>query len=182
MSSSAQPPEAARPILLFDGVCNLCNGVVRFVIRRDPAPGSERGPGSERAPASGYASDVGNTLTPDPSPQRRGGFASGPGRFRFAALQSEPGQRLLRAHGLPANRLDTFVMIEGGRAYTQSTAGLRVVRRLGFPWSLFYAFIIIPRPLRDAVYTWISRHRYGWFGQREVCMTPSDTDRARFLD
>ena len=24
------------PILLFDGVCNLCNGVVQFVIRQDP--------------------------------------------------------------------------------------------------------------------------------------------------
>lgn len=24
-----------RPILLFDGVCNLCNGTVRFVVARD---------------------------------------------------------------------------------------------------------------------------------------------------
>jgi len=24
------------PILLFDGVCNLCNGAVQFIIRRDP--------------------------------------------------------------------------------------------------------------------------------------------------
>ena len=24
------------PVLLFDGVCNLCNGAVAFVIRRDP--------------------------------------------------------------------------------------------------------------------------------------------------
>ncbi|MBO0931764.1 thiol-disulfide oxidoreductase DCC family protein [Fibrella aquatilis] len=26
-----------NPVLLFDGVCNLCNGVVQFVIRHDPA-------------------------------------------------------------------------------------------------------------------------------------------------
>lgn len=25
-----------KPILLFDGVCNLCNGFVQFVIKRDP--------------------------------------------------------------------------------------------------------------------------------------------------
>lgn len=25
-----------KPVLLFDGVCNLCNGVVQFVIKRDP--------------------------------------------------------------------------------------------------------------------------------------------------
>ncbi len=29
--------EEKRPVLLFDGVCNLCNGVVQFVIKRDPA-------------------------------------------------------------------------------------------------------------------------------------------------
>jgi predicted DCC family thiol-disulfide oxidoreductase YuxK len=27
---------AAHSVVLFDGVCNLCNGFVRFVIRRDP--------------------------------------------------------------------------------------------------------------------------------------------------
>ncbi len=26
-----------HPVLLFDGVCNLCNGVVQFLIPRDPA-------------------------------------------------------------------------------------------------------------------------------------------------
>src|SRR5215468_3645216 len=26
-----------RPIMLFDGVCNLCSGSVRFAIARDPA-------------------------------------------------------------------------------------------------------------------------------------------------
>ncbi len=25
------------PIIVYDGVCNLCNGVVRFIIERDPA-------------------------------------------------------------------------------------------------------------------------------------------------
>lgn len=25
------------PIILFDGVCNLCNGWVRFVVKRDPS-------------------------------------------------------------------------------------------------------------------------------------------------
>ena len=26
-----------RPVILFDGVCHLCNGMVRFVLRRDAA-------------------------------------------------------------------------------------------------------------------------------------------------
>lgn len=29
------PAEAGRPVILFDGVCNLCTGSVRFVIARD---------------------------------------------------------------------------------------------------------------------------------------------------
>ncbi len=30
-------PAADGPIILFDGVCNLCEGYVQWVIRRDPA-------------------------------------------------------------------------------------------------------------------------------------------------
>ena len=29
--------EPGRPVVLFDGICNLCNGMVAFVIDRDPA-------------------------------------------------------------------------------------------------------------------------------------------------
>ena len=27
----------SRPVVLFDGPCNLCNGAVQFIIRRDPS-------------------------------------------------------------------------------------------------------------------------------------------------
>lgn len=130
-----------RPIVLFDGVCNLCNGITNFVIQRDPAPG----------------------------------------HFRFAALQSECGQRLLHKHGLPTEDLDTFVMIDGDRALVRSTAALHVLRGLGLPWSLLYVLIVVPRPLRDAVYRWIARNRYRWFGQRDSCMVPTPDIRSRFL-
>jgi predicted DCC family thiol-disulfide oxidoreductase YuxK len=33
---AAKPSGALRPIILFDGVCNLCNESVLFVIDRDP--------------------------------------------------------------------------------------------------------------------------------------------------
>jgi len=29
--------DADKPLILFDGDCNLCNGTVQFVIKRDPA-------------------------------------------------------------------------------------------------------------------------------------------------
>ena len=29
-------PDPVERVVLFDGVCNLCNGLVQFIIRRDP--------------------------------------------------------------------------------------------------------------------------------------------------
>ncbi|MBY0480034.1 MAG: DCC1-like thiol-disulfide oxidoreductase family protein [Chitinophagaceae bacterium] len=31
-----QEPNSIHPVILFDGYCNLCSGVVQFVIKRDP--------------------------------------------------------------------------------------------------------------------------------------------------
>lgn len=128
--------------MLFDGVCNLCNGAVQFIIDRDPK-------------------DV----------------------FRFASLQSERGAALLAAHGRtpPEGDPESVVLIEDGRVYEHSSAALRVARRLRGLWSLFYVFIIVPPFLRDAVYRFIARNRYRWFGKEEMCRVPTPALRARFL-
>jgi predicted DCC family thiol-disulfide oxidoreductase YuxK len=130
-----------EPILLFDGVCNLCNGFVQWVIDRD--------------------ADA---------------------RFRFAALQSEAGQQLLERHGLPTEGFETFVLVEDGDYYTKSTAALRMLKRLGFPYSALYPSVLVPRPVRDSVYEFVAANRYDWFGQRDRCMVPPPDIEDRFLD
>lgn len=35
METSTEPPAGEHPVVLFDGVCNLCNTTVRFLLRRD---------------------------------------------------------------------------------------------------------------------------------------------------
>ncbi|ALD20397.1 thiol-disulfide oxidoreductase DCC family protein [Hymenobacter sp. DG25A] len=129
-------------IVLFDGVCNLCNGFVQFVIEHDPA-----------------------------------------GHFHFAALQSPEGQALLEAHGhaVPAGEPDSVLLLENGRLYSHSTAALRIARQLTWPWRWGYAAIWLPQRLRDAVYRWVARHRYQWFGKQEACWLPTPELRARFL-
>jgi predicted DCC family thiol-disulfide oxidoreductase YuxK len=128
-------------VVLFDGVCNLCNGAVNFIIDRDPAA-----------------------------------------RFRFAALQSSQAAALLAPHGrVPEVEPQSFILVEGGRMYERSTAALRIARRLPGAWKLFYAFIVIPRPVRDAAYRVIARNRYRWFGKAEACRMPTPELRARFL-
>lgn len=37
MGSSGQVDTSSKVLVLFDGVCNLCNGAVQFIIKRDPA-------------------------------------------------------------------------------------------------------------------------------------------------
>lgn len=129
-----------NPIILFDGVCNLCNGAVNFIIDRDP---------------NAY--------------------------FRMAALQSTVGQELLQKHNLKTQDFDTIVLVEGNNIYSHSTAALRIARKLSGAWPLFYAFIVIPSPLRNVVYNWISRNRYRWFGKQDACRIPTPELRSRFL-
>src|SRR5690348_6754411 len=50
--------------------------------------------------------------------------------FRFASLQSDAGQRLLRRHGIEPGDLNTIVLLEHGTVYTQSTAAIQISRRL----------------------------------------------------
>ncbi|MGG1600540.1 MULTISPECIES: thiol-disulfide oxidoreductase DCC family protein [Paenibacillus] len=103
-------------------------------------------------------------------------------RFRFVAIQSDIGRKLLLHHGMDPDALSTFVLLDRGKVYTRSTAGLRVLRGLGGGWPLLYAFMAVPRPIRDAVYEWIARHRYRFFGRSDACLLPDSKARERFLD
>ena len=129
-----------NPVLLFDGVCNLCNASVQWILKRDKR-----------------------------------------GLFRFAALQSDTGQGLLKRFGIAADHFDSVVLIAGDQVFTHSDAPLEILRCLGGLWSLAIVFKIIPRPLRDIVYNWIARNRYRWFGRREQCMLPRREWQNRFL-
>lgn len=127
-------------LLLFDGVCTLCNASVDLVIRRD----------SKR-------------------------------RFRFASLQSEIGQQLLRQHGLPHTEFESVLYLRKGVLHSKSGAALRIAARMDGLWPLLSVFMVVPPFLRDAVYSWIARNRYAWFGKRETCRVPTDAERSLFL-
>ena len=127
-------------IVLFDGVCNFCNGVVNWVIDRDE---------------DGY--------------------------FKFAALQSEIGQELVAKHGIDRNDTDSIILVEGEKAYTRSTAALRIAKRLNGIWSWGYALIAVPAPIRDLFYRLFAKYRYRLFGKRDACLMPTPEIRTRFL-
>jgi predicted DCC family thiol-disulfide oxidoreductase YuxK len=103
------------------------------------------------------------------------------GAFRFAALQSELGQALLKRHGLPADTVETVVLVDDGQAFTRSRAALGIAGKMDAPWPALRAFGIVPGALRDVVYDWVARNRYRWFGRTDACMLPPPEVRARFL-
>ena len=103
------------------------------------------------------------------------------GRFRLTAAQSPLGQALYRHFGLSPTALDTFLLIEDGRAWFKADAALRVARRLGPPWSLAAIIQILPRALRDAAYDLVARNRYRVFGRRDTCFLPNADQAGRFL-
>ncbi len=127
-------------ILLFDGVCNLCNTIVQFTIKRDLKE-----------------------------------------KFKFASLQSESGQALLKKFGLPTDDFDSFVFIKGDKYFLKSSAGLHVLKELGGVWKLFYVFIIFPKPMRDLMYSIIAKSRYKIFGKRDTCIVQTQRLKQRFL-
>lgn len=131
----------AQQIILFDGECNLCNGSVQFIIKRDKK-----------------------------------------GQIRFAPLQAAAARQLLGTQEVLAGELSTFVFIDNGKIYTRSTAALRVCRYLRGLWPVLYAFIVVPRFIRDGVYDWIAANRYKWFGHRQECMVPTPELKAKFLN
>ena len=126
---------------MFDGVCNLCNASVRFIIKRDRKA-----------------------------------------RFKFASLQSSYAAGLLQKLDFDSQGVDSIVLYEEGALYVRSTAALRIAKHLDGLWPLLYAFIIVPPFIRDAVYDFIARNRYQWFGKKEQCEVPTPELAARFLD
>jgi predicted DCC family thiol-disulfide oxidoreductase YuxK len=125
------------PILFYDGQCNLCHRVVRFVVKRDK-----------------------NKI------------------FLLTPLQGETARQKLIVDVLNS---DTVVLLEGNNVFIKSKAAFKVMKHLGFPWSILCLFGVLPKVLTDKVYDAIARRRYRIWGRRIVCELPDVKDQSRFL-
>lgn len=103
-------------------------------------------------------------------------------RIKFAPFQSNAGQQLLNQQHIAIESINSVILIENGKVFTQSSAALRICKYLSGLWKIFYGLLIIPKFLRDFFYNIIARHRYRWFGKKENCMVPTPEVRERFLD
>ena len=127
-------------IILFDGVCNLCNGAVTYIIKRDKK-----------------------------------------NLFKFAALQSEIGQQLISKFNIDTSKVDSIILIDGEKHYEKSSAALRIAKYLSGAYPLLFGFMVVPKFIRNAVYDYIAKNRYKWFGKMESCMIPTAALKSKFL-
>lgn len=130
-----------KKIILFDGVCNLCNTSVQFVIKHDKK-------------------DL----------------------FRFVPLQSDLGKKILNHLGINREHTDSIVLYEPGKAYYyKAEAALKIINKFGGYYKLLNLFRIFPKFISNAIYDYIAKNRYRWYGKQETCMIPTPELSAKFL-
>ncbi|CAM6012060.1 unnamed protein product [Sphagnum balticum] len=133
-----------RPcVLIYDGICHLCNAGVRWVIHADKQK-----------------------------------------KISFCAVQSQAAKPYLTLCGLTEDDvLRRFLFVEGpGVSHQGSTAALKVASYLPVPYSVLTLFLVVPLPIRDAIYDYVAKHRYDWFGRSSDCIIPDDDILDRFVD
>ena len=130
-----------KKIILFDGVCNLCDSTVQYLIKRDNK-------------------DV----------------------FRFVALQSEIGKQIIEHIGVDTSETDSIILYEPNKGYYyKAEAAIRIAAGLGGVYKLMKFFSILPKGFNNAVYDYVAKNRYKWYGKKDECMIPTPEMKAKFL-
>jgi len=144
----------SRPVILFDGVCNLCHGGVNFVLDTDNTPD-----GALRFAA--LQSELGKTLL-EKAGKRRDDISS------IVLVEKCEGQSNNNNNN---NEL---------KFYFKSDAVLRIGAKLGnfygIPLSPFakVANAFVPTFIRDTVYTAVASNRYNLLGKKDECRFDAD--------
>lgn len=131
-----------KAVIFFDGVCNLCNDAVLFIIKRDKK-----------------------------------------NKFLFAPLQGIAGEEFIKSRNIDLTKIDSIILYEPNIAYySKSAAALKIGKSFGGIYQILAIFEWLPVSLRDAIYDFVARNRYQWFGKKEACMIPTPELRSKFLD
>lgn len=106
-------------------------------------------------------------------------------KIKFCCLQSKAAEPYLNLCGVDREDvLRRFIFIEGlGQYHQASTAALKVMSYLPFPYSALSSLLVIPTPVRDVVYDYVAKRRYDWFGKEERCLVSREPELLeRFID
>jgi predicted DCC family thiol-disulfide oxidoreductase YuxK len=145
------------PILLYDGVCGLCNRLVQFILRRDH--------NAVFRFASLQSALAARILT------------------RHGANPTDLETPDLETTDLDTIYVVVNYELPGESLLSRSNAVLFILHQLGgLSRPAAFSLQLLPKFLRDSAYNAVARHRYRIFGRSETCILPSAQDRSRFLD
>lgn len=85
-------------------------------------------------------------------------------KIKQIALQSTEGQEILAAQPYLLE-VNSIILIVNDKVFIESDAILQIAQHLSFPYKLLVAGMIVPKKWRDALYRWIAKNRYKWFGK-----------------
>ena len=133
-------------IVLFDGVCALCDRTVQFLLKKDKQ-----------------------------------------GVLKFAPLQGPTATAILKRHPEIEDNTRSVILVQNHDTASESIsvrsqAILECLSALGGFWRVVSLLRIIPPFVRDAVYNFIARNRYRWFGKYDECIVPPPEMKERFME
>jgi predicted DCC family thiol-disulfide oxidoreductase YuxK len=103
------------------------------------------------------------------------------GYFKFGASQNSEGRALLAQYGTDRESARSIILIEDGEVALRSTAVLKIARRMTAPWRWAAAFLLVPAPIRDAVYRVVAAVRHRIAGTSNACEIPPPEIRQRLI-
>lgn len=102
--------------------------------------------------------------------------------FRFVPLQSELGYSIIKHIGINTSKVDSIILYEPSIAYYyKAQAAFKISKYLGGMISLLGIFSILPNGISNAIYNYVAKNRYKWFGKKESCMVPTPEFQSKFL-
>jgi predicted DCC family thiol-disulfide oxidoreductase YuxK len=102
-------------------------------------------------------------------------------RFKFAPLQSEIGQDILRKFNKNTEDFDSVFLLKNNTLYQKSDAALEITKYLSGFWKYLAIFKIFPTFFLNFFYDIIAKNRYRIFGKMDSCRIPTPELRERFL-
>lgn len=100
--------------------------------------------------------------------------------LKFTSAKSNFGSGLLKTHGYAPGDLETMLLIKDDKSYIKSEAVIEAFAAIGWPWKCVLLVRIVPRALRDYIYSVTAKNRYAIAGRAKQCAIPS-TYRDRFI-
>lgn len=89
-------------------------------------------------------------------------------KFLFTAIQSPYGRALAIRYGIDPDHPQSNAVLIDGTVNLKSDSAIAAISALpGYAWVQM--FRLVPKAVRDPLYSTIARNRYKWFGKNETC-------------